>query len=239
MNPSIAELVEAVDALHADEVIVLPNNGNIRPVADRVEGAHRQAGVGGADRDHRRGVRRAARLRPRSPRRGQRRGHGDLRPHGGARRGDPGRARLPTARRDRSRPATGSVSPATASRWSATPWPARRARSSTSWSPTQHDLVTIIEGEGSGARRDPADHRVAPRATGRTWTPRSTTAASRCTRTCSPSSDRPGLAAGRTEADRSPARPAGRAPGLGPPRRRAAWPKPSSPSSGSPRCSTC
>ncbi len=36
MNPSIAELVEAVDALPCDEVIVLPNNGNIRPVADRV-----------------------------------------------------------------------------------------------------------------------------------------------------------------------------------------------------------
>jgi uncharacterized protein len=37
MNPSIAELVEAVDAIDCDEVIVLPNNGNIRPVADRVK----------------------------------------------------------------------------------------------------------------------------------------------------------------------------------------------------------
>ncbi|MGA8723832.1 MAG: DAK2 domain-containing protein [Acidimicrobiales bacterium] len=37
MNPSIAELVEAVDAMHGAEVIVLPNNGNIRPVADRVK----------------------------------------------------------------------------------------------------------------------------------------------------------------------------------------------------------
>jgi DAK2 domain fusion protein YloV len=36
MNPSIAELVEAVDELASDEVIVLPNNGNIRPVANRV-----------------------------------------------------------------------------------------------------------------------------------------------------------------------------------------------------------
>ena len=37
MNPSIAELVDAVDAVAGDEVIVLPNNGNIRPVADRVK----------------------------------------------------------------------------------------------------------------------------------------------------------------------------------------------------------
>ena len=37
MNPSIAELVDAVDALASDEVIVLPNNGNIRPVANRVD----------------------------------------------------------------------------------------------------------------------------------------------------------------------------------------------------------
>jgi DAK2 domain fusion protein YloV len=36
MNPSIAELVEMVDSLRSEEVIVLPNNSNIRPVADRV-----------------------------------------------------------------------------------------------------------------------------------------------------------------------------------------------------------
>ena len=37
MNPSIAELVDAVDELASEEVIVLPNNGNIRPVANRVD----------------------------------------------------------------------------------------------------------------------------------------------------------------------------------------------------------
>ncbi len=36
MNPSTAELVEAVEAVGSDEVIILPNNGNIRPVANRV-----------------------------------------------------------------------------------------------------------------------------------------------------------------------------------------------------------
>jgi len=36
MNPSTAELVEAVQAVRSDEVIILPNNANIRPVAQRV-----------------------------------------------------------------------------------------------------------------------------------------------------------------------------------------------------------
>ncbi len=36
MNPSTAELVEAVQALRSDEVVILPNNGNIGPVANRV-----------------------------------------------------------------------------------------------------------------------------------------------------------------------------------------------------------
>ncbi len=36
MNPSTAELVEAVEALRSDEVVILPNNGNIGPVANRV-----------------------------------------------------------------------------------------------------------------------------------------------------------------------------------------------------------
>jgi uncharacterized protein len=35
MNPSVAQLVEAIDAVPADEVVVLPNNKNIVPVAER------------------------------------------------------------------------------------------------------------------------------------------------------------------------------------------------------------
>jgi DAK2 domain fusion protein YloV len=36
MNPSTADLLQAVEAVRSDDVIILPNNGNIRPVADRV-----------------------------------------------------------------------------------------------------------------------------------------------------------------------------------------------------------
>ncbi len=37
MNPSTAELVEAVESVRSTSVIILPNNGNIRPVAERVD----------------------------------------------------------------------------------------------------------------------------------------------------------------------------------------------------------
>ncbi|HVB92049.1 MAG TPA: DAK2 domain-containing protein [Acidimicrobiales bacterium] len=37
MNPSTADLVKAVEAVGSDEVVILPNNKNIRPVADQVD----------------------------------------------------------------------------------------------------------------------------------------------------------------------------------------------------------
>ncbi len=37
MNPSTAELVAAVEGLGSEEVVILPNNGNIRPVANQVD----------------------------------------------------------------------------------------------------------------------------------------------------------------------------------------------------------
>jgi len=37
MNPSTAEILEAVEQLRTDEVIILPNNKNIRPVAERID----------------------------------------------------------------------------------------------------------------------------------------------------------------------------------------------------------
>ena len=36
MNPSTAEILEAIEELGSDDVVVLPNNKNIRPVAERV-----------------------------------------------------------------------------------------------------------------------------------------------------------------------------------------------------------
>ena len=38
MNPSTTDLLEAVEAVPADEVVILPNNGNIIPVAEQVDG---------------------------------------------------------------------------------------------------------------------------------------------------------------------------------------------------------
>ena len=37
MNPSTAQLLEAVDGLASDQVVILPNNANIRPVAEQVD----------------------------------------------------------------------------------------------------------------------------------------------------------------------------------------------------------
>jgi hypothetical protein len=37
MNPSIAEILAAVDQIESEQVVILPNNKNIRPVAERVD----------------------------------------------------------------------------------------------------------------------------------------------------------------------------------------------------------
>jgi len=38
MNPATADLVKAVETIHSDQVVILPNNKNIRPVAEQVDG---------------------------------------------------------------------------------------------------------------------------------------------------------------------------------------------------------
>ena len=37
MNPATADLVKAVESIASDQVVILPNNKNIRPVADQVD----------------------------------------------------------------------------------------------------------------------------------------------------------------------------------------------------------
>ena len=49
MNPSTAEILAAVDGLKSDQVVILPNNKNIRPVAERVDELHDQVGAGRPD----------------------------------------------------------------------------------------------------------------------------------------------------------------------------------------------
>ena len=65
MNPSTAQILEAVDACVADGVIVLPNNKNIVPVAEQVPELTELPGGGGADGRGGRGARRAGGVRPR------------------------------------------------------------------------------------------------------------------------------------------------------------------------------
>ena len=151
MNPSTAELVEAVEAVRSDSVIILPNNGNIRPVAERVDDLTDKSVWVVPTRHHRRRLRRPPGLRPRGRRGGQRRDHGGLGPQAWWPARSPGPSATPTAGPARSRPATGWGCPATGSRW----WADSLAGAACALLDTlvaeSHSLVTIIEGEGSGA----------------------------------------------------------------------------------------
>ena len=99
MNPSTAQLLEATEATPAGDVILLPNNKNIIPVAEQVDALTDQAGPGRAHPGRGRGLRRPAGLRPRRGRRDQRRGDDRGRRQRRRRRGDPGGPRLDLRRR--------------------------------------------------------------------------------------------------------------------------------------------
>ena len=58
MNPSTAQLLEAVEAAPAPQVVILPNNKNIIPVAEQVDAMTVQDGPGRAHPRRRRGLRR-------------------------------------------------------------------------------------------------------------------------------------------------------------------------------------
>ena len=122
-------------------------------------------GAGGAHQRDRRGLRRPARVRPRGRGRGQRPGDGRVGPPGGGRarsrrrcatppdppgRSDAGRLDGPVARR--------------ASKWSARRWREAACGLLGKLLRDEHELVTLIEGEGRRRRRHPAGHRVARRA---------------------------------------------------------------------------
>ena len=90
MNPSTAELLEAVESVRL-RLGHHPAQQQEHPAGGRTgQRADRQVGPGRPHRHHRRGVRRPAGLRPGGRRRRQRRDHGGLRPQGGGRRGHPG-----------------------------------------------------------------------------------------------------------------------------------------------------
>ncbi len=65
MNPSTADLVAAVEATGSQQVVLLPNNKNIRPVAEQVNDLVEQAVTVVPTEFHRRRLRRVARVRPR------------------------------------------------------------------------------------------------------------------------------------------------------------------------------
>ncbi len=151
MNPSTAELVEAVEAVRSDSVIILPNNGNIRPVAERVDDlTDKSVWVVPTDTIAE-GFAALLAYDPEADGDGQRRDHGGVGPQRGGRRGHPGGARLrqpggpdhrrrlagPVPQRDRGGGRLAGRRGLLAARGPG--------------GPTSHALVTIIEGEGSGA----------------------------------------------------------------------------------------
>ena len=72
LNPSTAELLDAVERVNAEQVVVLPGNKNIIPVAEQLDALTTEDGARRADTLDARGARRADGLRPRGRRRRQR-----------------------------------------------------------------------------------------------------------------------------------------------------------------------
>ena len=75
MNPSAAQLLSAVEALGADEVVILPNNGNVILTAEQAAGHELAAHRGRALALHPQRARGHDRLRPRAGRSRQRAHH--------------------------------------------------------------------------------------------------------------------------------------------------------------------
>ena len=184
MNPSTAQLLEAVEAVPADQVVILPNNKNIIPVAEQVDDLTAEVGAGRAHQGHHRGVRRADGVRPRGRR-------STTTPTRWPRPPRPSCAgEVTRAVRD----ATSDAGPITEGDYIGLDRDGIRAVDA----PLAGACIGLLDaprhrrprdrhdhrGRGRVARRHPPHHRVAGRAPPGRHAPRSTTAASRCTRTC-------------------------------------------------------
>ena len=76
LNPSTAELLDTVEHVNAEQVVILPNNKNIIPVAEQVDALDEQDRAGRADAHDARGAGGADRVRPGGHRRAERGGDG-------------------------------------------------------------------------------------------------------------------------------------------------------------------
>ena len=153
MNPSTAQLLEAVEAAPADEVVILPNNKNIIAVAEQVDELTTKTVRVVPTKGIAEGFAALLEYDPQAPVRRQRRGDDTRRGAGRiVRARSPGRCAIHRA--SMSAPsvrATTSASTATASgRWRP-PSTTRPSACSTRLVGDEHEIVTIIEGEGSGA----------------------------------------------------------------------------------------
>ena len=150
MNPSTAQLLEAVEAAPADEVVILPNNKNIIPVAEQVDAETAKTVRVVPTRGVAEGFASLLAYDPEAAGVDNAKAMVDAAAHGGGRRGHPGRARLDL----RPRPDRRGRLP----RHRPRRHPRRRRRRSTAacdaaarpaGRPTSHEIVTIIEGEGA------------------------------------------------------------------------------------------
>ncbi len=189
MNPSTAQLLEAVESAPAPEVVILPNNKNIIPVAEQVDAMTDKTVRVVPTRGVAEGFASLLAYDPGADVRDQRRRHGRRRRTRGGRRGHPGGARLQLATVARSATATGSGSHPRASSPSTMTCPVPPPRCSTS-SSAPSTRSSPSSRATAPPRRSPATSRSGCTTTGPGARSRSTTAASPSTPTSSASSSR-------------------------------------------------
>ena len=187
MNPSTAQLLEAVESAPAPQVVILPNNKNIIPVAEQVDAMTSKTVRVVPTRGVAEGFASLLAYDPGAEADTNVDGHGGRRLPRRRRRDHPAPSATPPPTGARSARATGWASPATASSRSTTTSRVRPPRCSTSsWAPSTRSSRSSRA--RARRRRSPGTSRCGCTTTGPVARSRSTTAASRCTRTCSASS---------------------------------------------------